>query len=273
MAQRTRTNFKSTKDAVITTNGVGGITGAIHNDILEDVADSTVFIDDVLDEDDMATDSAVYPPSQQSVKAYVDNNGGSGDVTKVGTPVSGQVGVWTGDGTIQGSTQLSASTSSYPSISIGDGVNTTYARLILDSNVTPAVDAESCNIEFNGDSGSSMATISSRYNTASGGASRIKSKLEFKISTNSTNSTHATIDTDNGLNVNKVGITMDDATNLIFNTTTGTKIGTATGQKIGFWNATPVIQQDVSGSTGGNVALQNLISALATLGLITDSTT
>lgn len=37
-------------------------------------------------------------------------------------------------------------------------------------------------------------------------------------------------------------LTMSDAKNLIFNTTTGTKIGTATSQKIGFWNATPIVQ-------------------------------
>jgi hypothetical protein len=30
--------------------------------------------------------------------------------------------------------------------------------------------------------------------------------------------------------------------NLIVNATTGTKIGTATSQKLGFWNATPIIQ-------------------------------
>jgi hypothetical protein len=34
-----------------------------------------------------------------------------------------------------------------------------------------------------------------------------------------------------------------DAANMAFDTTTGTKIGTATSQKIGFWNTTPVIQQ------------------------------
>jgi len=34
-----------------------------------------------------------------------------------------------------------------------------------------------------------------------------------------------------------------DAKNIKFQTTTGTKIGTATSQKIGFWNATPVAQQ------------------------------
>lgn len=38
-------------------------------------------------------------------------------------------------------------------------------------------------------------------------------------------------------------LTLADAVNFVFNTTTGSKIGTATSQKIGFWNATPVIQQ------------------------------
>ena len=37
-------------------------------------------------------------------------------------------------------------------------------------------------------------------------------------------------------------ITITDGKNIIVNTTTGTKIGTATDQKIGFWNATPVVQ-------------------------------
>ena len=33
-----------------------------------------------------------------------------------------------------------------------------------------------------------------------------------------------------------------DAINMVFDTTTGTKIGTTTSQKIGFWNATPIVQ-------------------------------
>lgn len=37
-------------------------------------------------------------------------------------------------------------------------------------------------------------------------------------------------------------VTFGDAVNFVFNATTGTKIGTATTQKIGFWNVTPVIQ-------------------------------
>ena len=37
-------------------------------------------------------------------------------------------------------------------------------------------------------------------------------------------------------------ITLADASNIIVNTTTGTKIGTGSTQKLGFWNATPVVQ-------------------------------
>jgi hypothetical protein len=37
-------------------------------------------------------------------------------------------------------------------------------------------------------------------------------------------------------------ITVKNAVDLVFSGTTGTKIGTATTQKIGFWNATPIVQ-------------------------------
>jgi len=36
--------------------------------------------------------------------------------------------------------------------------------------------------------------------------------------------------------------TWGDAVNMVFNTTTGTKIGTATTQKLAFWNAAPIVQ-------------------------------
>jgi len=66
-----------------------------------------------------------------------------------------------------------------------------------------------------------------------------------------------------------------DAKNLVLDTTTGTKIGTATGQKIGFWNATPVIQQShVADPTGGatvdaeaRTAINSILAQLATIGL------
>lgn len=45
--------------------------------------------------------------------------------------------------------------------------------------------------------------------------------------------------------------TLADAANIVVGTTTGTKIGTATTQKLGFYNAAPVVQQATTGTTTG----------------------
>jgi hypothetical protein len=71
------------------------------------------------------------------------------------------------------------------------------------------------------------------------------------------------------------GITVADAKNIALNTTTGTKIGTAVGQKLAFWNATPVSQQaHIADATGGatvdteaRAAIASINALLATLGL------
>lgn len=69
------------------------------------------------------------------------------------------------------------------------------------------------------------------------------------------------------------GITIAGAKNIVLNTTTGTKIGTATSQKLGFYNATPVVQQtgcavptDLASSI---TAITVLRTALNNLGLTT----
>jgi hypothetical protein len=66
--------------------------------------------------------------------------------------------------------------------------------------------------------------------------------------------------------------TIQDANNIALGTTTGTKIGTATTQKIGFFNATPVVQQAaVADATNGQSTqdrLNDLLARLRTLGLI-----
>ncbi len=50
-------------------------------------------------------------------------------------------------------------------------------------------------------------------------------------------------------------ITLADSANIVTNATTGTKIGTATTQKVGFWNVTPVVQPSdfgvLTNDTGG----------------------
>jgi hypothetical protein len=45
------------------------------------------------------------------------------------------------------------------------------------------------------------------------------------------------------------------------------------GNKLGFYNTAPIVRQTVTGSRGGNIALASLLSSLASLGLIIDSTT
>lgn len=59
--------------------------------------------------------------------------------------------------------------------------------------------------------------------------------------------------------------------NIVLGTTTGTKIGTSTSQKLAFFNSTPIVKPTVSGSRGSNAALASLITALANLGLVVDT--
>jgi len=52
------------------------------------------------------------------------------------------------------------------------------------------------------------------------------------------------------------GITMTDEKNIVLDTTTGSKIGTAVTQKLGFFNATPIVQP--SGAAQAAVTSQSL---------------
>jgi hypothetical protein len=78
------------------------------------------------------------------------------------------------------------------------------------------------------------------------------------------------------LRFNGAGMIMADAKNITLNATTGTKIGTATNQKLGFYNATPIVQgASVADAIGGAIvdaearaAINALISRIEALGLI-----
>jgi len=65
------------------------------------------------------------------------------------------------------------------------------------------------------------------------------------------------------------GITLADANDVIVGASTGSKIGTATGQKLSFWGVTPVVQQVLA--TGAGASVDNVISLLQTLGLCKQS--
>jgi hypothetical protein len=71
----------------------------------------------------------------------------------------------------------------------------------------------------------------------------------------------------------KVNIVPDEGVNFIFGTTTGTKFGQATNQKIGVWNATPVIQQSAYTQTYATADKTHAAFTSGDLTGITSSTT
>lgn len=63
-----------------------------------------------------------------------------------------------------------------------------------------------------------------------------------------------------GMNLSTTALTFDNAVDLVFNTSTGSKLGTATTQKIALWNKTPIVQPTtaIAGATyvsGGGGAI------------------
>jgi hypothetical protein len=64
-------------------------------------------------------------------------------------------------------------------------------------------------------------------------------------------------------------ITLTDASNIAAGTTTGTKVGTATTQKLGFWNVTPVVQP----SGANQAALTDNTTGTAGTSLVAAGTT
>jgi hypothetical protein len=71
---------------------------------------------------------------------------------------------------------------------------------------------------------------------------------------------------------NNRAITVSDGGNVVLGTTTGTKIGTGTTQKIGFYNATPVVQPtavaDATDAASVITQLNALLTRMRNLGLI-----
>lgn len=60
---------------------------------------------------------------------------------------------------------------------------------------------------------------------------------------------------------------------LLSGTNTGDDVSVPVNGNVGFYGATPVTQPTVTGSRGGNAALASLLTELATMGLIVDSST
>jgi hypothetical protein len=62
---------------------------------------------------------------------------------------------------------------------------------------------------------------------------------------------------------NVANVTFKDAYDIVFNATTGTKIGTATTQKLSFWNSTPVTQRSfISSPSADSASLKTAVDAI-----------
>lgn len=106
-------------------------------------------------------------------------------------------------------------------------------------------------------------------NAASARLHLIKTTEQLRVGYNTSNYFTTTVSSAGAVTFDAVGasagfafsdaVTLSDV-NLVLGTTTGTKIGTATTQKIGLWNATPIVQPTTAGASatrvgGGGAAL------------------
>lgn len=120
-------------------------------------------------------------------------------------------------------------------------------------------------------------TLSSQAGTSAGAASSIVFQTPTVAGTGAVAQTMAT-----RLTVATAGLTMAEAYDLVTGTTTGTKIGTGTTQKIGFWNTAPVVQlaavadvsagavpQTAAGATDCMDKINLILARLRLVGLLT----
>jgi hypothetical protein len=121
------------------------------------------------------------------------------------------------------------------------------------------------------------------YNTFTDASNYERGKLEWasnvlrigteKAGTGSARALELQTDGVTRLTIGTAGLfTIADALDIAVGTTTGTKIGTATTQKLAFWNATPVVQPtavaDATDAASVITQLNALLSRMRTLGLI-----
>jgi len=84
--------------------------------------------------------------------------------------------------------------------------------------------------------------------SGSAGTTTGLSNVQFKVNSDGTVALGGAMSNAQGnysnstVQISGTTLQVNDAKNIVLGTTTGTKIGTATSQKIGFWNATPIVQ-------------------------------
>lgn len=108
------------------------------------------------------------------------------------------------------------------------------------------------------------------FGSLNGGSTSVARSIITSYLDGATNSTRLEFYTTSGgsatlqLKMDNAGdLTFTEGNNLIFGTTTGTKIGTGTTQKIGFYNSTPVVQQTDGAALTNNVTSGGTTNTIA----------
>jgi hypothetical protein len=123
-------------------------------------------------------------------------------------------------------------------------------------------------VEFGPIDNVNAATIEAYYDSSSSGSSTdFPGRLVFSVTADGAASPTEALRISNDRS-----ITVSDGGNVVLGTITGTKIGTGTTQKLGFYNATPVVQPtavaDATDAATVITQLNDLLAKLRTLGII-----
>lgn len=191
-----------------------------------------------------------------------------------------------GSGTILGANQDSGQVYDYLNFQ-SDG--------ILYAKITGAGVTEFATWDGSGSGVSQVLTVRHMKNTAGAAAAGIGARIQFENESDANDVANIAAQIDgvlttvtNGAATGKVDVrvnnagtigtplsiapaslTLAEGVNLFFGTSTGTKIGSATAQKIGFWNATPAAQQVLA--TGASHTVDDVIGFLQSIGLCRQS--
>lgn len=197
---------------------------------------------------------------------------------KLGSLTSnGFVKTSSGDGTLSVDTTTYQAAGSYAASGNNNDLTRVYG-LADGSNASPSIDFGGSNTGLYRSGGALLVSTSGASGVAFnyGQTSEVKLKSGGKVVFSSADDLTSSSDTEISRASAGVlampGISVTDAKNIAFGTSTGTKIGTlggASGQKMAFWNQTPIVQPVLA--TGAGASADNIITVLQNLGLVRQS--
>jgi hypothetical protein len=149
----------------------------------------------------------------------------------------------------------------------GAGVDPGAHICLSNENSAPSSGSNIGSVRFTNNAGGIGAVLGCEADGAWTAGSDYRSRLVFSVTADGAASPTEALRISNDR-----AITVSDGGNVVLGTTTGTKIGTATTQKLGFYNATPVVQPaavaDATDAATVITQLNDLLAKLRTLGII-----